>query len=70
MTFSEACKAITGFQPTLTGGDGNDVQLCMTLILLNYDIANGLQRFRWVLASAELCRCFSPRNRPYEIVRN
>ncbi|KAK7690030.1 hypothetical protein QCA50_006674 [Cerrena zonata] len=23
----EACKAIPGFQPTLTGGDGNDVQL-------------------------------------------
>ena len=26
----EACKAIPGFQPTVTGGDGNDVQLCMS----------------------------------------
>lgn len=24
----QACDALPGFQPTLTGGDGNEVQLC------------------------------------------
>ena len=27
-TCGEACDALPGFQPTLTGGDGNAVQLC------------------------------------------
>ena len=26
--FAEACSALPGFQPTLTGGDGNSVPLC------------------------------------------
>ena len=27
---AEACEAVSGFEVTLTGGDGNDVQLCMS----------------------------------------
>lgn len=30
--YTEACAALSGFQPTLVGGDGNAVQICTCLL--------------------------------------
>ena len=72
---AEACNALSGFQPTLTGGDGAKIPFCEYLdisALPRYDLwicaYRRLSSFCRLLATAEICDRLSPRDRPNSIV--
>ena len=65
----EACAANHRFQPTVVGGDGNDVQICeqqASSASLSFD--SQIFSLCWFLARSGQYRRCSPGNRPYSTV--